>query len=52
MDKVSEGALPWEPSEEQKAVAYDVLPSRMVIPANTFDSEIATALEPHMVPQS
>ena len=41
-----------EPAAAQNAQAYGVLPSRMVLPAKSSDDDIATALEPHTVPQA
>ncbi len=41
-----------EPAIAQNAKAYGVLPSRMVIPASSSDADIATALEPHTLPQA
>jgi len=41
-----------EPAVAQNAQAYGVLPSRMVLPSKSSDDDIATALEPHTVPQA
>ena len=41
-----------EPAAAQNAQAYGVLPSRMVLPAKTSDDDIASALEPHTIPQA